>query len=44
VSRRFWEMSPDDRDADDARYFAAERARREREEHDDESDDGEVSL
>ena len=44
MSRRFWEMSPDDRDADDARYFAAERARRERDEDSDESDDAEVSL
>ena len=43
MSRRYWEMSPDDRDADDARYFAAEAARREREDSD-ESDDAEVSL
>ena len=42
MSRRFWEMSPDDRDADDARFFAAEAARREREDND-ESDDAEVS-
>jgi len=43
VSRRYWEMSPDDVREDDARYFAAEAARREREEND-ESDDAEVSL
>jgi hypothetical protein len=36
-------MSPDDVREDDARYFAAEAARREREEND-ESDDAEVSL
>lgn len=41
MSRRYWEMSPDDRDADDARFFAAEAARREREDND-ESDDAEV--
>jgi hypothetical protein len=37
-------MSPDDVRDDDARYFADERARREREEQADESDDAEVSL
>ena len=44
MSRRFWEMSDEDVRADDARYFAAERARRERDEDGDESDDAEVSL
>ena len=43
MSRRYWEMSPDDVRDDDARYFADERARREREDND-ESDDAEVSL
>ena len=42
MSRRYWEMSPDDVRDDDARYFAAEAARREREEQADESDDAEV--
>ena len=44
MSRPYWSFSPDDRDDDDARYFAAERARRERDEDGDESDDAEVSL
>ena len=44
MSRRFWEMSPGDVEADDARFFAAEAARRERDEDSDESDDAEVSL
>ena len=43
MNRRYWEMSPDDRDADDARYHERDRARREREDND-ESDDAEVSL
>ena len=43
MNRPYWSFSPDDRDADDARFFAAEAARREREDND-ESDDAEVSL